>query len=98
MEEHDDWKLGDEPEPTTCPHCGKKNRAGLNYCAICGSPLADDLAPDPGSLRTLGEAMGGSRPPTRRVPRQHSLRAWTIAALVLLAVVVVLAWLQTREE
>ncbi len=98
MEEHDDWKLGDEAEPTTCPHCGKKNRAGLSYCAICGSALADDLEADPGSLRTLGEAMGGRRPPTRRAPRRHSLRAWTIAALGLLTAVVVLAWLQTREE
>ena len=97
MEERDDWKLGDEGEPTTCPHCGKSNRAGLTYCAICGSPLADALETDPGSLRDLGEAMG-RRPRPRRTPAAHSLRSWTISAVLLLAVTVVLAWLQTREE
>ena len=79
MEEHDDWKLGDEGEPTPCPHCGKRNRAGLTYCIICGSPLGEDLESDPGSLRSLGEMMGG-KPRTRRVHRRHSLRGWTIAA------------------
>lgn len=97
MEERDDWKLGDEGEPVTCPHCGKSNRAGLSYCTICGSPFADALEPDPGSLRELGEAMG-RRPRTRRAAPQHSLRAWTISAVLLLAATVVLAWLQTREE
>jgi len=97
MEERDDWKLGDEGEPVTCPHCGKSNRAGLSYCTICGSPFADALEADPESLRDLGEAMG-RRPRTRRAPPQHSLRAWTISAVLLLAVTVVLAWLQTREE
>src|SRR5436190_20675826 len=97
MEEHDDWKLGDEGEPVTCSRCGKRNRAGLSYCTICGSPLADgDLASDPGSLRTISEAMGVRRTPRRA--RNHPLRAWTIAAGLLLAVVVGLTWLATREE
>lgn len=97
MEERDDWKLGDEGDPVTCPHCGKSNRAGLTYCAICGSALRDALEADPEALRDLGEAMG-RRPRTRRALPQHSLRAWTISAVLLLAVTVVLAWLQTREE
>jgi len=98
MEEHDDWKLGDEGEPLTCPRCGKRNRAGLSYCTICGSPLVEgDLSSDhPGSLRTISEAMGARRMPRRA--RSHSLRAWTIAAGLLLAVVVGLTWLATREE
>jgi hypothetical protein len=97
MEERDDWKLGDDGEPVTCPHCGKSNRAGLAYCTICGTPFAEALEADPGSLRGLGEAMGG-RPRPRRAAPQHSLRAWTISAALLLAIVVVLAWLQTRED
>lgn len=97
MEEHDDWKLGDEGEPTVCPRCGKSNRVGLSYCAICGSPLTDEpLQADPETLRNLGEAMGSRRRP--RTPRRHSLRAWAIAAGALLLAVVVLTWLQTREE
>lgn len=97
MEEHDDWKLGDEGEASACPRCGKPNRAGLSYCAICGSPLAEEeLRADTETLRTLGEAIGGPRRP--RTARKHPLRAWTVAAGALLLVVVVLAWLQTREE
>ncbi len=98
MEEHDDWKLGDEGEVPACPSCGKRNRAGLTYCVICGSPLGDALEADPGALRTIGEAMGGKRPPARRAAPRHSLRAWSIAAALLLGIVVVLTWLQTREE
>lgn len=97
MEERDDWKLGDEGDPVTCPRCGKSNRAGLSYCAICGSPFTDALEADPGALRDLGQAMG-RRPRTRRAAPQHSLRAWTISAVLLLAITVVLAWLQAREE
>lgn len=96
MEEQDDWKLGDEGEPAPCPRCGKPTRAGLSYCAICGSPLADDLPTDPESLRTLGEAMGGRG--VRRPVRRHSLRGWSIAAGLLLVAVVGLTWLQTREN
>ncbi len=96
MEDHDDWKLGDEGDGITCPRCGKPNRPGLSHCVICGSALGDDLAGDADTLRTLGEAMGGRR--TARRVRCHSLRAWTIAAGALLAIVVALTWLQTREE
>ncbi|MCC6764461.1 MAG: hypothetical protein IT293_07330 [Deltaproteobacteria bacterium] len=97
MEERDDWKLGDDGEPVACPRCGKPNRGGLSYCTICGSPLAgEDLAADPETFRTLGEAMGGRRP--RQARRARSLRAWTIAAATLLVTVVVLTWLQTREQ
>lgn len=97
MEEHDDWKLGDEGEAIACPRCGKRNRAGLTYCAICGNALGGDLEADPGSLRTLGEAMGG-KPRAQRMAPRHSLRGWSIAAALLLLVVVVLTWLQTREQ
>jgi len=97
MEDHDDWKLGDEAEPVACPRCGKPNRPGLSHCTICGSPLVEELSGDSETFRTLGEAMGGSRRP-RREPRRRSLRAWTIAVAVLLAIVVALTWLQTREE
>jgi hypothetical protein len=93
MEEHDDWKLGDE-DTLTCPGCGKRNRPGLTYCIICGHALVDELEADSDSLRSLGEAMGRRRPPRRR----GSLRAWSIAAGLLLVVVVALTWFQTREE
>ena len=97
MEEHDDWKLGDDAEPVACPRCGKPNRAGLSYCTICGSPLIqDELGADPETFRTLGEAMAGGRP--RRGRSGPSLRALVLAASALLAVVVLLMWLQTREE
>jgi hypothetical protein len=97
MEEHDDWKLGDDGEPVRCPRCGKPNRAGLAYCIICGNALADGLETDPGSLRTIGEAMGGRR--VRKVPKGgRSLRAWTIAAGLLLGVVVALTWVETRDQ
>lgn len=98
MQEHDDWKLGDDAEPVTCPRCGKRNRAGLGYCVICGSPLSEDAlgGGDPDAFRTLGEAMGGRRP--RRGRPEHSLRAWSFAAAGLLVVVVALTWLQTRDE
>lgn len=96
MEEHDDWELGDEADPIPCPRCGKPNRPGLHYCAICGSPLADEREGDSGSLRGLGEAMGGRR--TYREPERHPLRAWVVAVVLLLVVVVLLTWLQTREE
>ncbi len=97
MEEHDDWKLGDDGEPVRCPRCGKPNRAGLAYCTICGNALADELETDPGSLRTIGEAMGGA-PGTQGPEGSRSLRAWTIAAGLLLGVVVALTWVETREE
>jgi hypothetical protein len=97
MEEHDDWKLGDEGEITSCARCGKRNRVGLTHCVICGSTLGDELETDPGSLRTLGEAMGGERR-VRRAPPRNSWRAWFITAAMLFLVVVVLTWLQTREE
>lgn len=97
MEEHDDWKLGDEAEPVRCPGCGKANRAGLSYCTICGTALGGaEPTIDPGSLRTIGEAMGARRMP--RQARRHPLRAWTIAAGLLLVIVVGLTWLATREE
>ena len=98
MEEHDDWKLGDEAEPTVCPACGKRNRAGLKDCIICGRSLADELETGPEALRTIGEAMG-SRPSRARQPRsRRPLRAWSIALALLLGVVVVLTWLQAREQ
>ncbi len=96
MEDHDDWKLGDESDPVSCPRCGKRNRAGLSYCTICGSPFAEEREEDPGSLRTIGEAMGARR--KRRGPERRPLRAWTIAAGLLLTAVVGLTWLQTRED
>ena len=78
MEEHDDWKLGDEGEATPCERCGKRNRAGLTHCVICGTRLGDELEADPGSLRTIGEAMGGERRGRRGAPPRRSLRAWAI--------------------
>src|SRR5947207_2610626 len=96
MEEHDDWKLGDEGEPVRCPRCGKPNRAGLSYCTICGNALVDEIETDPGSLRTIGEAMGGRR--IRKAPERRPLRAWTIAAGLLPGVVISLTWVQTRED
>jgi len=98
MEEHDDWKLGDEGEATPCERCGKRNRAGLTHCVICGTRLGDELEADPGSLRTIGAAMGGERRGRRGAPPRRSLRAWSISAGLLLLMVVVLTWLQTREE
>jgi hypothetical protein len=95
MEEHDDWKLGDEGEATPCERCGKRNRAGLTHCVICGTRLGDELEADPGSLRTIGEAMGRER---RAASPRRSWRAWSISAGLLLLLVVVLTWLQTREE
>lgn len=97
MEEHDDWKLGDEGEATVCPGCGKRNRAGLKDCIICGRSLVDEPETGPAALRTIGEAMG-SRPPRVQAPPRRSLRAWSIAVAMLLAAVVVLTWLQTRED
>jgi len=98
MEEHDNWKLGDEGEATPCERCGKRNRAGLTHCVICGTRLGDELEADPGSLRTIGAAMGGERRGRRGAPPRRSLRAWSISAGLLLLMVVVLTWLQTREE
>lgn len=98
MEEHDDWKLGDEGEATVCPGCGKRNRAGLKDCIICGRSLVDEPESGPDALRTIGEAMGSRPPRARQAPPRRSLRAWSIALVLLLGVVVVLTWLQTREE
>ncbi len=98
MEEHDDWKLGDEGDPTVCPGCGKRNRAGLKDCIICGRSLVDDDETGSDALRTIGEAMGGRASRARQPPPRRSLRAWSIALALLLGVVVVLTWLQTREE
>jgi outer membrane biosynthesis protein TonB len=98
MEEHDDWKLGDDGgDPTVCPGCGKRNRPGLKHCIICGRSLVDELEADPEALRTIGEVMGRA-PRARRPRRGPALRAWSIAALLLLVIVGVLTWLQTREE
>jgi hypothetical protein len=98
MEDHDDWRLGDEGESGTCPRCGKRNRPGLSSCTICGTRLGSDLETDPGSLRAIGETMGRPRPNGRGRGRgRHSLRAWTISAVVLLLVIAVLTWLETRE-
>ena len=97
MEDHDDWKLGDDGDATVCPGCGKRNRAGLKYCVICGRSLVDELETDPEPFRTIGEAMGRA-PRPRQSSRRPSLRGWSIAMSLLLAVVVALTWLQTREE
>lgn len=99
MEEHDDdWKLGDDGDATICPGCGKRNRPGLKYCIICGRSLVDELEdPGPEAFRTIGEAMGRAQRP-RPAQRRPPLRAWSVAALVLLGAVVALTWVQTREE
>jgi len=98
MEEHDDWKLGDEGEPTVCPGCGKRNRAGLRDCIICGRALVDEPETGPEALRTIGEAMGSRPSRARQPPPRRPLRAWSLALVLLLGVVVVLTWLQTRED
>ncbi len=98
MEEHDDWKLGDEGDDGACARCGKRNRPGLSHCVICGSRLSDELESAPESLRTIGETMGRPRRGTGPRKPRSSLRAWTVAAVLLLSIVTLLTWLETREE
>jgi hypothetical protein len=94
MEDNDEWQLGDEGTQTPCPRCGKVNRPGLSHCAICGTALAEPH----GVLRTIGESMGRPRPSRNRRPDRGSLRAWLIAAGLLLVIVVGLTWLQSGER
>lgn len=98
MEENDEWKLGDEGERPACRRCGKVNRSGLTHCVICGTALAGERESGPEVLRSIGESMGRRRPGRGKRPERDSLRAWVIAASLLLLIVVVLTWLQSGER
>ncbi len=82
-------------ETVHCPDCGHENPPGLDACAACGFPLADE-PPTAAAPPKLGEGAGGTaervpivrRPPRRRPPRPEtqSVTLWlvfgTLAALV----------------
>jgi len=60
------------PGPLPCPVCGGENQVGMNFCRLCGSPLAGSRPPPPAGARPptapiIPTPVPGARPPPPEV-------------------------------